>query len=321
MATHHTMANTLVPKYLEEYDIDQEFKELIQTFPLEKGMIETYVHQYQGFWQTTKDLQGVLSCQKHFHAHDTDIIVASTAKTGTIWLKALTFALLNRKKYPDIHDNNHPLLTNNPHVLVPNLELNLYIKKDILPDLDSLSPPRLFSTHLSYESLPKSMKDSTCKVVYICRDPKDTFISLWHSVNKLRPKSKGTLPLEEAFESFCRGVSPMGPFWEHVLGYWKESLEKSKKVLFLRHEEMKMKPSFYLKEIAKFLECPFTKEEESKGVVGDILNLCSFEKLSNLEINKTGKLPSGKQNNIFFRRGQVGDSKNLLSVEMIEHYH
>jgi len=53
-------------------------------------------------------------------------------------------------------------------------------------------------------------------------------------------------------------------------------------------------------------------------VVGDISNLCSFEKLSNLEINKTGKLPSGKENNIFFRRGQVGDCKNLLSVEMIE---
>jgi len=81
---------------------------------------------------------------------------------------------------------------------------------------------------------------------------------------------------------------------------------------------MKMNPSFYLKKIAMFLECPFTKEEESKGVVGDILNLCSFEKMSNLETNKTGKLPSGEQNNIFFRRGQVGDSKNFLSDEMIE---
>lgn len=143
----------VVPKDLEEYDIDQECKELIQTLPLEKGMIETHVHQYQGFWQITKELQGVLSCQKHFQAHDTDIIVATTAKVGTTWLKGLTFALFNRKKYPNIYNTN-PLLTNNPRVLVPFLELTFYKNKDIIPDLNSISPSRLFSTHLSFESLP-----------------------------------------------------------------------------------------------------------------------------------------------------------------------
>lgn len=162
------------------------------------------------------------------------------------------------------------------------------------------------------------MKESNCKVVYLCRDPKDTFVSLWHFSNKVRPQSSGTLPLEESFDNFCRGVSLFGPFWEHVLGYWKESLERSKKVMFLKYEEMKMKPGFYLKKIAEFLECPFTKEEESKGVVDDILNLCSFENMRNLEVNKTGKVLLGVENKDFFRRGQVGDGKILLTTEMIE---
>ena len=51
--------------------------------------------------------------------------------------------------------------------------------------------------------------------------------------------------------------------------------------MFLKYET-KIRTNFYLKEIAKFLECPFSKDEEFKGVDPDILNLCSFEKLSNL---------------------------------------
>jgi len=144
------------------------------------------------------------------------------------------------------------------------------------------------------------------------------FVSLWHFSNKVRAQSRGPLPLEEAFESFCRGVSAYGPFWEHVLGYWKESLGRPEKVMFIKFEDMKMKPSFYLKKIAEFLGCPFSNEEESKGMVDNILNLCSFEKLSNLEVNKTGRVSSGIENKAFFRRGQVGDWKNLLPTEMIE---
>lgn len=63
-------------------------------------------------------------------------------------------------------------------------------------------------------------------------------------------------------------------------------MERSNKVMFLKYEEMKMKSDFYLKKLHEFLKCPFSKEEESKGVVDDILYLCSFEKLSELEVNK-----------------------------------
>ncbi|CAI8608599.1 unnamed protein product [Vicia faba] len=309
--------NIFVPKCLQESDLSQECKELIPTLPLEKGMFTAALHQYQGFWFTPNFLQGDLSCQKHFQALDNDILLVTSPKSGTTWLKALSFALINRNKYPNIHIN-HPLLTTNPHGLVPFL-VNLYFDKDFVPDLQKIPPPRLFSTHLPYELLPKSVKESTCKVVYLCRDPKDTFVSLWHFGNKLVPQSSEVLSLEDAFKSFCKGVSLYGPFWEHVLGYWKKSLESSEKVMFLKYEEMKMKPDFYLKEIAKFLECPFSKEEESKGVVDDILNLCSFENLSNLEVNKTGKMSYGVENKVYFRLGQVGDWKNLLTIEMIEH--
>ena len=53
-------------------------------------------------------------------------------------------------------------------------------------------------------------------------------------------------------------------------------------------------------------------------VVDDLLNLCSFEKLSNLEVDKTGRISSGVENKAFFRCGQVGDRKFFITTEMIE---
>ncbi|XLS43832.1 hypothetical protein HN51_000697 [Arachis hypogaea] len=283
-----------------------------------EGWLANHLHQYQGFWYFTRQLQGVLSCQKHFNnSLNSDILIVTTPKSGTTWLKAWTFALLNRHKYPKMFEN-HPLLTKNPHFLVPFLELDLYNDKDLVPDLNSIPSPRLFSTHLPYVSLPKSVIDSNCKILYLCRNPKDTFISLWHFTNKLKLDGTSTNSLEDSFKKFCNGVSICGPFWEHVLGYWKESLDQPKKIMLMRYEEMKKNPSFVLKELARFVGCPFSKEEEDEGVIDDILKLCSFKILSNLEVNKKGKLSSGEEHRAFFRLGEVGDSNNYLTAEMIE---
>lgn len=106
------------------------------------------------------------------------------------------------------------------------------------------------------------------------------------------------------------------PFWDHVLNYWKGSLEDPKHVLFVRYEELKTEPSVQLKRLAEFLGCPFTKEEEEIGLVQEILDLCSLPSLSGMEVNKTGRLVSGVDHKDFFLKGIVGDWKNHLTPEM-----
>ncbi|GAB4840161.1 hypothetical protein Ancab_020925, partial [Ancistrocladus abbreviatus] len=277
----------------------------------------THLYQYQGFWHTSRQLQGVLAFQKHFQSQVSDVLLVTTPKSGTTWLKAMIYAVANRKLYPNIY--LHPLLNYNPHDLVPFLELNVYYDINKVTDLSSLPSPRLFSSHLPISSLPKSAKD-TCKLVYLCRNPKDTFVSLWHFTNKLRPCHLGSLPLGEAFQRFCRGVSLYGLFWYYVLGYWNESLENPKNVFFLKYEDIKEQPTFHLKRLAEFLGCPFSQEEEKTAVMEDILNLCSFNSLSNLEVNNSGKQASGEANHAFFRRGEVGDWANYLTPDMIEQF-
>ncbi|XP_062109635.1 cytosolic sulfotransferase 12-like [Humulus lupulus] len=313
----------LIPCYLQENDIVPEFKNMVLSLPREKGWLASYLHLYQGFWHSTRQIQGVLSIQKHFKSLDNDILLVTTPKSGTTWLKAIIFSLVNRSVFPDTK-HNHPLLTTNPHTLVPILELSLYMpskSKHVIPDLSSIfkasvDSPRFLSTHLPYVSLPDSVKNSPCKLVYLCRNPKDVFVSLWHFTNRLKPESCAQNTIEESFEKFCEGVSSYGPVWDHSLGYWKVSSERPEKVLFLNYDDMRKEPFSHVKKLAEFLGFPFSTEEENNGDVTRILELCTFDNLSNLEVNRTGKLSSGEENKAFFRRGEVGDWVNYLTPEM-----
>jgi hypothetical protein len=296
--------------------LTNECKELLLSLPREKGWRTACLYKYKGFWCQPKEIQAIISFQKHFQPRDTDVILASIPKSGTTWLKALSFAILNRKKFA-ISSNDHPLLVSNPHDLAPFFEYKLYADKQV-PDLSKLPDPRLFATHIPFASLQDSIKKSNCRIIYICRNPFDTFISSWTFSNKLRSETVPPLLLEETFKMFCEGVVGFGPFWDHMLGYWKESLERQDKVLFLKYEDMKADVTFYLKKIANFLGCPFSMEEEKEGVVEKIASLCRFEKMKNLEVNKSGRSIKNFENKHLFRKAEVGDWVNYLSPSMVK---
>ncbi|XP_047255437.1 uncharacterized protein LOC107848400 isoform X2 [Capsicum annuum] len=61
------------------------------------------------------------------------------------------------------------------------------------------------------------------------------------------------------------------------------------------------------------------QEEENHGVVDQIVRMCSFENLSNLEVNKNGKSSASEMEyKVFFRKGEVGDWTNYFTTEMTE---
>ncbi|KAF2305975.1 hypothetical protein GH714_009220 [Hevea brasiliensis] len=84
------------------------------------------------------------------------------------------------------------------------------------------------------------------------------------------------------------GISGNGPYWDHVLGYWKASVKSPEEVLFLVYEDLKKDTVFNVKKLAEFMGYPFTPEEERRGVVQHIVDLCSFDSLRNLKANKSG---------------------------------
>ncbi|KAL3510998.1 hypothetical protein ACH5RR_030405 [Cinchona calisaya] len=306
-----TATSTTQPNNAEQDGQIQEYcKNLLSILPKERWYGSAYLYKYKGFWLGPNQLPGLITLQSHFQAQDTDILLITTPKSGTTWLKALMFALANRKEYPI--NQNHPLLQQNPHALVPFMELSVSPEK-LNPADHSYRCRQLFSSHSPLRLLPESVLSSGCKIVYLCRNIKDVCVSYWHFNKKLGTETS----FEEFFDMFCKGVSLSGPVWDHALDYWKESLEKPEKILFLKYEGLKEKPGFHLKLLAEFIGCLISPDEERSGLVDEILGLCSFDNLRNLDVNKYGR---GRTtgNEAYFRKGEVGDWKNYLTEEMAE---
>ncbi|KAK2639584.1 hypothetical protein Ddye_027379 [Dipteronia dyeriana] len=260
--------------------LTDEIQELLSTLPREKNFDGSYLYQYQGFWYYLVESSHICNCS--------------------------SFSLCIGTQS----------LTTNPHELVPFIDKPAYYLK-----INQSPTTSTFGTHIPYSSLPHSIVDSNCLIVYMCRNPLDQFISHWHFLLKIAQDRKmEPLSLEEAFESVSNGIQGFGPFWEHVLGYWKASLENPNKILFLTYEDVIENTLFYIKKLAEFLGCPFSDVEEKLGVIEEISKLCSFENMKDLEVNKTGKLQPdrGPKNSYYFRKGKVGDWTNYLTSAMSE---
>lgn len=304
---------------------------VLDQLPKETFFENLDLYKWEGFWYRPKFLEATLSLHSHFEALDDDVFIASAMKTGTTWLKALCFSIIQKESYRDqlllnnnikgdqegldIHED--PLTKNPPAFFVKTLEIQVFTESPP-PDLSVLKSPRLFHTHLPYSALPGCIKDSKSKIVYITRNPKDTIVSMWSFLNNLRSPEQGTYEFEKAFESFCEGVFHFGPFFEHVLEYWNESLKMPEKILFLKYEDLKRDPKREVKRLASFIGRPFDDKEGNEGME-EVIRRCSLERLKEVEVNKNGIDPwVGIKNSAFFRNGIVGGWKNVFTTEMSE---
>jgi hypothetical protein len=103
-------------------------------------------------------MQAVVAVQIHFQAHHTNILLATIPKAGTTWLKAISFALLNRMHYP--YTQQYPLLTDNPHVFCPSWSLTFTTKRGSKSHLLHLSQP-IYLIHY-YHYLQRTLLARLC---------------------------------------------------------------------------------------------------------------------------------------------------------------
>ncbi|XP_040382174.1 cytosolic sulfotransferase 5-like [Oryza brachyantha] len=289
-----------------------EFAGLVASLPRKEQFLDGRL--YQGFWLPEHYLPGVVAFQRRFTPRrPDDVVLVSFPKCGTTWLKALAFAVMARAAYPAAA-GDHPLLRLNPHDCIPFVE-------DVFTDgheamLDRLPSPRLINTHVPYPLLPEAVTgDGGCKVVYICRDPKDMVVSLHQFLRRLQPD----LSFADMFDSVAvDGTAPYGPMWDHVLGYWRASLARPDRVLFLTYEDLLQDAGEHVRAMARFMGRPFSPAEEAAGAVEAAVELCSFEKMKGLEVNRRGTSGSYKSmpRDAFFRKGVAGDWVNHMSPEM-----
>ncbi|CAI0437813.1 unnamed protein product [Linum tenue] len=265
------------------------------------------IFQIEGFWYLALHMEATAAFRSEFEPRKDDILLTSFMKTGTTWLKALCYNILDEEE-------NDVLAKENPHDVVPTLDVSFL--RDHVQHMLLNSPPgrsRLLHTHLPCSYLPEKVRSSGCKFVYVARNPKDTLVSRWHFLSKnFRADAACPFTLERAVETFCSGAMVWGPFYEHVLGYWEESKKRPDEVLFLKYEDLCRNPEEQVRKLASFLG------RETSIDVEKVLWLSSLNRLKELEVNKDDVVKKGKyaRNSTFFRTGTVGDWKNYLTPDM-----
>ncbi|KAL6855865.1 hypothetical protein ACP4OV_018667 [Aristida adscensionis] len=224
-----------------------------------------------------------------------------------------------RRAHPPAGHAEHPLLRLNPHDCVPFMEK--LFAAGWGRRMDALPSPRLMATHMHYSVLPPSISNNPdIKIVYICREPKDMLVSMWHFWRRMQPD----VSFSELFEAACEGCCLSGPIWDHALGYWNASKASPERELFLRYEEMLRDPAGNVRTLARFVGQPFSPAEEEAGVVADVVRLCSLETLKNLEVNRAASSSSPQPvvrkdtfaNDSYFRSGEAGGWANHVTPEM-----
>ncbi|XP_057839763.2 cytosolic sulfotransferase 18-like [Cryptomeria japonica] len=269
--------------------------------------------EHDGFFYEPVILGGVMNMYTQFTAREDDVFVCSGVKTGTTWVKAIVASIMSKSK-------GNVLKGGNAHELIPHLEVS-YDSRSLLNAssvFQEMPSPRLFGTHLPYSALPPQVTSLGCRIIYIVRNPRDTFVSHWKFLPALQTlfngETTGPVSKEVFFDSFCNGVSFYGPFVDHVLSYWKPSRNQSN-ILFLTYEDMKADSLYHIKKISDFLgQCSLTEED-----IRCIDSQCSFQSPSTLDVNTSGKLNFKNvqlNNRELFRKGEVGDWKNHFTPEM-----
>ncbi|CAN1161037.1 Cytosolic sulfotransferase 1 [Linum perenne] len=257
----------------------------------------TEIRKIQGFWHRSNLIGATNAFRANFQpSRDDVIILASSQKTGTTWLKTLSHCILFRD------DEEEDMLTKvNPHSCAPSFEIRVYADDPSLRLTDIGNHQRqLFHTHLPYSHLPSSIKSHArnCKLIYIARDPKDTLISQWHFFNKIwhffnkiyRGNNLGPITLEDAAEIFCNGTYTFGPYWDHVLEYWEASQRSPEKVMFIKYEDLRRDPKPHVRKLASFLGKPFGGDDDDDVEVEKVIWRSSFDRLKGLDANKTGMI-------------------------------
>ncbi|KAF8679344.1 hypothetical protein HU200_046128 [Digitaria exilis] len=320
-----TAANTAVPSCpvpfkdvddgtVPEHTPKDEFGDLVAALPRRHQSI-LELRLFHGFWLPEHWIPGTIAFQRRFSPRRDDVVLASYPKCGTTWLKALAFAVAARGAHPPAA-GDHPLRRLNPHDCIPFIDEIFAGGEEA--KLHALPSPRLMNTHLPYTLLPDSVVTggSSCRVVYVCRDPKDMVVSLWHFLRRAEPE----LSFAETFESVCDGTVAVGPVWDHVLSYWRASVACPDRVLFLKYEDLLLDTGAGVRRLAEFMGMPFSAAEEAAGDVEAVVELCSFDKMKGLEVNKPGGGTAGRYKamprDAFFRKGVAGDWANHMTPEM-----
>ncbi|KAF4516724.1 hypothetical protein B566_EDAN008413 [Ephemera danica] len=146
--------------------------------------------------------------------------------------------------------------------------------QDLMPTLEQTQEQRFMKTHLPLSLLPPGLLE-TCKVVYVCRHPKDVIVSFYQVSRNL-----STISFQNDFEHFWDYIENSQccfcPYWGHLREAWEQRDHPN--MLFLFYEDIVKDMHGQIRKIANHYGKQMTEAQ--------VRQLANHLKIENVRKNK-----------------------------------
>ncbi|XP_025090203.1 sulfotransferase family cytosolic 1B member 1-like [Pomacea canaliculata] len=256
------------------------------------------------FRPTTEEWQKHITDLRNMELRHDDILLCTYPKSGTHWLWEVTSMLVQGKAEYETRRQEQ--------LMVDFVDVDL---------IEAMASPRILNTHLPFSMLPwQQIRDKSIKVFHVYRNPKDTAVSFYFMMKEfIKARRNVLLEFPDFFERYLNGKINYGSQFSYLRQFHDFTQENPNiPALSISYEDMKRSPSDKIKQIAEFLEVP-----ASQQLCEEIAEACSFQNMKKQDVNKA-VIEFTKQKNIphpklnMYRKGEVGDWKNYLTVAMSE---
>ncbi|GAV01309.1 hypothetical protein RvY_12043 [Ramazzottius varieornatus] len=167
---------------------------------------------------------------------DNDIIVASFMEASTAWTQAVITLILHKEGKENSGCDANP---NQEVLLSPWIRLTEdFSFERAVPGGPADDTPRLFTTNLNWEKLPKAAIDANVKTIYVYSRLKDVIFSTYVSIIEAAAQNGNETLSKQSFAEFVEavlnGADPkfLDEYFENIKGYWKHRDDDNVQILF-----------------------------------------------------------------------------------------
>ncbi|XP_026701448.1 sulfotransferase 6B1-like [Athene cunicularia] len=238
-----------------------------------------------------------LEALKSFETRSDDVILAGYPKTGTNWVGQIIEELESTDAKYTEEEMKERINAEKKLETFPRLEFG---DPGIYERMKKLPSRRIIITHLPPHLLPPSILQSKAKILVLIRNPKDTAVSYYHFYNNM-PVLPSFSSWDEYFSAFMNGKLAWGSYFDHLLE-WNKYIDHER-IMIISYEELKEDQVLGMKRIAAFFEFSLCEEDFPR-----IAKKTTFQAMK-----ENSKETHGKFGDILFRKGVVGNWKDLFS--------
>ncbi|XP_069135436.1 amine sulfotransferase-like [Argopecten irradians] len=231
---------------------------------------------------------------------DDDTFIMSYPKSGTHWVFTIASMLRSGKS----------TYIGSPH----------FLEYNDIDMLDKLPSPRLFASHMTFDRLPRQVREGKGKAFVVSRNPKDVAVSLFLFLQKLT-KTDFHGSWEGFLRFYAEGKMVYGSWFDTLFAWEKtKTTYKGDNLMYLVYEDMKQDLLSDVTKMASFLGVTYDKE-----FLEEVTDRCTFKTMAKTimeeikpqeqdfikRVSEEKKLP-------IYRKGEVGDWKNYFTVAQSE---